>query len=231
MTRIRTVSRRVVLLLLIVLAVPALALAADTDPKKQINPADQRKAASIVLKRADFAAGWRKAPNTPDSGEDPTCPGYNPDQSDLILTGEVVAEFEATGGIPSLSSIANIYKTRRDALAAWTRSARPALASCLARFFKQAVEGEGGKASIVRSGPFAFPKLAPRAVAYRAVLNLVVTEGGQQAKVPVTIHFVALGSGRGDAVLLTIGLGNGIPVADLRAFAKLTATRLAAAKL
>ena len=83
----------------------------------------------------------------------------------------------------------------------------------------------------MRSGAFAFPKLAPRGVAYRAVLNLVVTEGGQQTKVPVTIHFVALGSGRGDAVLLTIGLGNGIPLADLRAFAKLTASRLAAAKL
>ena len=224
-------SGRLALILLVVLAVPALALAADTDPKKRINPADQRKAASIVLKRSDFAAGWKKVPSTPDSGEDPTCPGYNPDQSDLVLTGEVEAEFEATDGLPSVSSIANIYKTKREAVAAWTRSAKPAFASCLARIFKQAVEGEGGKVSIVRSGVFAFPKYAPRTVAYRAALNLVVTEGGREAKVPVTIHAVALGSGRGDSVLLTIGFGNGIPVADLRAFAKLTASRLAAAKL
>ena len=224
-------SRRVALVLLVVFAVPALALAADTDPKKRINPADQRRATSIVLKRSDFAAGWKKVPNTPDNGAEPTCPGYNPDHSDLTLTGEVEAEFEATDGIPSVSSIANIYKTKRDALAAWTRSAKPALAACLARFFKQAVEGEGGKAAIVRSGVLPFPKAAPRTVAYRAVLNLIVTEGGKETKVPVTIHFVALGSGRGYSVLLTMGFGNGIAVADLRAFAKLTASRLAAAKL
>ena len=52
-------SRRLALVLLVVLAVPALALAADTDPKKRINPADQRKARSIVLKRTDFVAGWK----------------------------------------------------------------------------------------------------------------------------------------------------------------------------
>lgn len=120
----------------LVLAVPALALAGHTDPKKQITAADQRKAASIVLRRTDFAAGWKKTPATPDTDDHPSCPGYDPNQSDLILTGEVEVEFEAAAGIPSVSSLANVYKTRRDALAAWTRSAKPALAPCLARLFK-----------------------------------------------------------------------------------------------
>ena len=48
---------------------------------------------------------------------------------------------------------------------------------------------------------------------------------------PFTAHVVVLGNGRGDATLVTFGLGNGIPSADLRAFAKLVAGRLAAAKL
>ncbi len=48
---------------------------------------------------------------------------------------------------------------------------------------------------------------------------------------PVTIHVIALGHGRGDVALLGLGFGTGIPIADLRAFAKLSATRLAAAKL
>ena len=53
-------SRRLALVLLVVFAVPALALAADTDPQRKINPADERKAASIVFKKTDFAAGWKR---------------------------------------------------------------------------------------------------------------------------------------------------------------------------
>jgi hypothetical protein len=45
------------------------------------------------------------------------------------------------------------------------------------------------------------------------------------------MHLIALGSGRGDSILLTFGLGDGVPNAELRRYAKLTATRLAAAKL
>ena len=224
-------SRRLALVLVVVLAVPALALAADTDPKKRINPADQRKAASIVLKRSDFVPGWTTGESRPRSNEDYNCPGYNPDQSDLVLTGEVQTEFHGAEGIPSVSSVANVYKTRREALAAWTRSAKPALAPCLARLFKQEIERDGGKVAITKSGGVAFPKVAPRTVAYRVALALTVTQAGKQTKVPFTIHVVALGNGRGDALLMTIGLGAGVPMADLRAFAKLTAARLAAAKL
>ena len=88
-------SRRLLLLVLVVLALPALALAAATDPKKQINPADQRKAASIVLKRPDvIVPGWKKVATIPNSAAEPGCPGYNPDQSDLILTGEASNNYE-----------------------------------------------------------------------------------------------------------------------------------------
>lgn len=224
-------SRRLVVTFLVALALPALALANHTDPKKQISPGDQRKAASIALKRSDFVTGWKKQPNTPDSNDHDNCPGYDPNQSDLVLTGEVEAEFASGGGIPSVSSVVNVYKTKSDAVAAWTRSSKPALAPCLGRLFKQAIEEEGGKATVVTSGRLAFPKLAPRTDAYRIVISITVTDGGKQTKVPVTVHFVALGHGRGDAVLLAIGPGTGIAVADLRAFAKLTAARLAAAKL
>ena len=53
-----SVRRRLTILLLACLVAPALALAADTDPKKKLTPADQAKARSIVLKRSDFVAGW-----------------------------------------------------------------------------------------------------------------------------------------------------------------------------
>jgi hypothetical protein len=223
--------RRLALLLVVALAVPALALAAGTDPKRQLNAADQRKAASIVLKRSDFVAGWRKAASTPDNGSDYDCAGYSPDQSDLTLTGDAQADFVAAQGFPTISSTANVYKTRSQAAAAWSRSDKPALAPCAAKVLKQEIEKDGGKVAIVKAGKIAFPKLAPRTSAYRIAFNVTMTSAGQTRTVPFTVHMVVLGHGRGDVTLLAFALGSGIPQAELRAFAKLSAARLAAAKL
>ncbi len=78
----------------------------------------------------------------------------------------------------------------------------------------------------------AFPKLAPRTAAHRVVVRLTVEQEGQETvTVPFTIQLVALGHGRGEAGVMAMGMGDGIAAADLRAFAKLIATRLAAAKL
>ena len=77
-----------------------------------------------------------------------------------------------------------------------------------------------------------FPKLAPRTSAFRVVASLVVEKAGEApVKVPITVHLIALGQGRGDVVLLAMGFGNGVATSDLRGFATLTARRLAAAKL
>jgi len=223
-------SRRLLLLVFLVLALPALALAAATDPTKQINSVDQRKAASIVLLRPGaIVPGWKKVAVIPNSAPDPGCPGYSPDQSDLVLTGEAANNFE--GGVTKVGLESNVFKTRSDALASWTRAVKPALASCLARLFKQAIEQVGGKAAIARSGQIAFPKIAPRTAAYRVSMTVSSTAAGKTTTVPFTAHVVVLGNGRGDATLVTFGLENGIASADLRAFAKLVAGRLAAAKL
>ena len=86
--------------------------------------------------------------------------------------------------------------------------------------------------TIVKQGRIAFPKLAPRTDAFRVVANVIVEQPGEAAvKIPFTIHLIALGRGRGEAGLLTMGFGTGVSNADLRAFAKVIAARLAAAKL
>ena len=89
-------NRLLAALLVLCIAVPAVALAADTDPKKKITAADQAKARSMVFKRTDFAAGWKKVPPSPES--DLTCPGFNPDESDLTLTGEAENGLRAHAG-------------------------------------------------------------------------------------------------------------------------------------
>jgi hypothetical protein len=224
------VNRRLVLSVLVALAVPALALAAGTDPQKQINSVDQRKAASIVFKKADFpVAGWTKVPSN--GSGDLSCPGYNPDESDLILTGEAEASFRSGTGIPSFNSAASVYKTKRDALASWTRGVKPALASCMARTLQEAFRQSGAKVAILSKGQIALPKLAPRTAAYRLVFNVSYTEAGKTTSVSFVTYLIALGSGRGEADLMVAATGKTIPSADLRAFANLIARRLAAAKL
>lgn len=216
-------GRRLAILLTACLAVPALAFAAAGDPKKQITPTDQKKAASIVLKRADLAAGWKRV-RTPDS--DLKCPGFNPDESDLTLTGESESEFEDTDRISYVESSSNVYASIKDALASWARSVKPAVARCVAHFLRQGVAAEGVKVAIVKQGRMAFPRVAPRTAAFRVLARVTATDAGKTVTVPFAIHLIALGQGRGDAGLIAMGPGTGIPAADLRAFAKLLASRL-----
>jgi hypothetical protein len=221
------VGRRVATFLVACLVVPALALAAEGEPKKRIVAADQKKAAAIVLKRTDLAAGWRRV-RTPGADEPLTCPGYNPDQSDLTLTGESLTEFAHGAGLPVLASSSAVYVSTKDALASWTRTIKPALVRCYADSFRETIAAQGGKATIVKQGRMAFPRLAPRTAAYRITARVVFTEGGQATTVPFVIHVIAFGRGRGDVALVAGGPGAGIPAASLRTFARLLASRLQA---
>jgi hypothetical protein len=222
------VGRRLSIILVVCLAVPALALAAEGDPKKRIVPADQKKAASIVLKRSDLAAGWKRV-RTPD--ERLTCPGYNPDFSDLTVTGESESEFDSTDGIRFIASSSSVYTSAKDALASWTRSATPALARCLAQTFREGIAEDGGKAMIVKQGRMSFPRMSPRTAAYRVAARVSFTEAGKTTTIPFTIQVIGVGRGRGDATLFAMGPGAGIPAADLRGLARLLATRLQASGL
>ncbi len=216
--------------LIVCLAVPAIAFAADTDPKRQITTADEAKARSTLLKRTDFAAGWKKVAPSPD--EDLTCPGFNPDTSDLTLTGDAEADFQHAQGSPRISSFTDVYVSTGDALKSWARTVKPALARCVAHFIREGFAKEGGTVTIVKQGRIAFPKVAPRTDAFRVVANVTVEPPGEAAvKIPFTIHLVALGHGRGEAGLVTMEVGTGVSTADPRALAKIIALRLAAAKL
>jgi hypothetical protein len=219
------VSRRLVLLLIVVLAVPALALAADTDPKRKINPTDERKAASIVFKRTDFAAGWKRT-TTPSSDDDLNCSFYRPDGSDLTLTGDAESEFERAGGFPSVLSYADVYATAKDAAAAWSRTVKPALARCLAQFFQSEVSEPGTKVTVVNYGKIAFPRVAPRTAAFRINVKMTVTQNDQTVTVPLTLHIVVVGRGRAEAGFLTFAPSPGVAGADLRTFGKVLAERM-----
>jgi hypothetical protein len=219
------VNRRLALARLVALAVPALGLAAGTDPKRQLTPADERRAGAIVLKRTDFTADWKRT-TTPSSDAELSCSFYNPDGSDLTLTGDAEAEFERTGGFPSLLSYADVYMNDRDAAAAWSRTVKPALARCVAQFFEREVSEPGTKVTVVNHDRIAFPRLAPRTAAFRIDVKMAVTQNGQTATVPLTLHIIVVGRGRAEAGFLTFAPSPGIAAGELRAFGKLLAERM-----
>jgi hypothetical protein len=224
------VPRVLAALVALCIAVPAIALAANTDPRKQITRADQAKARSVLLKRSDFVAGWKLQP--PASETPVACAGYDPNESDLTVTGEASADFTYTGGFPFVSSSSEVWKSKADALASWTRSVKPALGRCLAHVIQEEAKKDGGKLTIVSYGRMVFPKVAPRTVAYRIVTRLLVEEPGKApAQVQITVHVVFMGYGRADAGLYSFAPGTGLAAGDLRAFARLIAARMAAAKL
>ena len=204
------------------LALPAVALAAAGDPKEAFTPADKAKAKSMVLVRADLAAGWKRT-STPDSGDDLSCPGFDPDLSDLTLSGESESEFEHPGGA-YVAAFASVYRTDANARTGFARVAKPALARCLAHFFEEGVVEEGGTVTITKQVKVSFPKIAPRVAAYRVVCR-VGTPGSAQT-VPFAVDMIMLGRGRGEVVMLAMAAGPGIAQADVRSFARLLASRM-----
>lgn len=222
-------GRRLALFLAACLVVPALALAAEGDPTKRITPADQKKAAAIVLKRADLSAGWKRLP-TRDRGAKLRCPGYHPNESDLTLTGESSSEFSTTDG-RFIASTSSVYGSAKDALASWTRNVKPALVQCLAYSLRQDVIAAGGKATIVKQGRIAFPRVAPRTVAIRVEARVTFTDAGKSVTRPFTMQVVGVGRGRGDANMVAMSPGAGMPAGALLTIARLLASRLSSSRL
>ena len=67
------------------------------------------------------AAGWKRTSTANSGDDDLSCSFYHPDCSDLTLTGDAEAEFQRTGGFPSVLSYADVYATATDAAASWSR--------------------------------------------------------------------------------------------------------------
>ena len=98
------------------LLVPAAALAAKGDPRKQINAADQARAKTMLLRSSDLP-GFR-ASRTGSNESHPYCGAL--DESDLTLTGE--AESPSFSSAPVfVSSDSSVYESAGDASASWRR--------------------------------------------------------------------------------------------------------------
>ena len=200
--------------------VPA-ALAGGGEPQKRLTKADQAKARAIALRKSDFPAGWVGKPNPNPSQASPRCSTYNPDQSDLVETGDVDSpNFSRADGSFVTSSV-GIFKTRKMATTGYARVARPGLASCFGELFQKGAAP--ATVQLLQVGPLPFRHLGDRSNAYRLSANVTL----QSVTVPVAIDIVTFNRGRVDVAMIAVGIRGPLPSSLERSLAVKMAARSA----
>jgi len=189
------------------------------DPRKQISRADQARARSMLLQRADLTAGFKA---TRSSSNEPHLYCKALDESDLTVTGDAESpDFER--GVVFISSAASVYRSTADANASWQRGTSAAGERCSRDLLRREFAKDGIK--LVSMRRVAFPRVSSQTAAYRIVLSTEV----QGTAVPVVLDLVVLMHSRAQVALF---FGSGfvaVPRADEVRLARLTAKRLATA--
>lgn len=215
------VSRRLVVPALVAVVLVPVALAAPGEPQKRLTKADQAKAHAIALHRSDFPAGWVAKPNTNTSQGSPRCSTYNPDQSDLIETGDVDSpDFSRADG-SFVSSSVGLFKTVKMARTGYARVARPGLASCFGELFKKGAVP--AKVQLLHVGALPFRRLGDRSNAYLLTANVTY----QGTTVPVAIDIVVFNRGRVVAAMIFLGIRSPLPSSFVQSLAARVAGRAA----
>jgi hypothetical protein len=197
------------------------AFASNGEPQKRLTKADQAKAHAIALQRSDLPAGWVGKPNTNTSQDNPRCSTYNPDESDLIETGDVDSpDFTRPDG-SFVSSSVGIFKTVKMAKTGYARVARPQLASCFGELFTKGAAP--AKVQLLHVGPLPFRRLGDRSNAYRLTANVTV----QATTIPVAIDIVLFNRGRVDVAMIFLGIRGPQPSAFEQSLAAKVAARAA----
>ena len=175
------------------------ALAANPhDPQKRFTSADQARARTLLVRRSDLSgAGWRWQV----SPDDATCRSFNPNESDLVETGERESpEFNRNGSF--VASMAAVFRSSAHAQSAWDREMKMHLLDCLAEGLDQ-TSTSGATIRIVSKGKLAYPHLAPRTAAFYVRLAFNV----QGIKFNADLRVVCLGKGRANLALMTLSPG------------------------
>jgi hypothetical protein len=180
---------------LAVLFSASLALAApDAGPKRDLRPADQARARTMVLKRSDLAPGYRELPG---SGEWRACPGL--DLSSVTLTGMASSPAWLEGETLVFGS-SFVYGSAGDAERSLAIQLGRKGLSCSRAQTRRAYGGPGVS---IEEGKLALPRLAAHTFAYR----LVVRKG---AAITFAIESVVLRQGRGHSSV-SLGTNGALP--------------------
>lgn len=186
------------------LLVPA-ALAANGEPTKKLTATGQARARAVALKASDFGAGWKAEPSNSKNQSNPRCSTYNPDQSDLIETGDYDSpDFTRADG-SFVSSTVGVFRSIGMAQTGYARVAVPQLPACFAELFKNGAKPT--PVTIISVGRLSFATYGNRTNAYR--LTASVKSGS--TNVPVTIDIVLFNRGSVDAAFIFLGISKPLP--------------------
>jgi hypothetical protein len=172
--------------------------AAAKDPRRAYTAAGTAQAKAIALKLSDLPAGWKVDRASGGSGGNLTCPGFDPDESDLTSIGHVDASFASRDGLSNVLSVVGVFKTAAEGRASWSRVVRPGVLRCLTKLFEEGASDKSTTTKVVSSGKLSLPLDAPRKAAYRIAAD--VSTQGQHVKAYLDV--ILQGAGRADTVLL-----------------------------
>lgn len=224
----RLVRALVLTLAVAVLVAPLAASAADGEPRKALTKEGQATARSVLLRRGDLGRGWATLARQEDQRLPKGARCGPLDESDLTVTGDAASpdfRLAKDAVFVTVGSTAQVYRTLREANASWGRGTTAQTTRCLADIVRLSA-APGEKISVVSARRVAFPALAPKAVAYRIVLD--VTFGGKQ-RLRAFVDVVILQHGRVQTGLLFTSLGRPVRDVDRVALASVVAARMAKA--
>jgi hypothetical protein len=169
-------------LLALVLAASALA----DQPTVRITKADQKRAEAGLLRLGDFGTGWQGGMTAASKLSAPQCPGFNPKESDLVVTGHADARFVLTGQGVTFGQDVQVLRSEAAVRTDFARTIRPELARCLAYQLRKAPNVTHVQVEAIR-----FPRVGAVSAAYRA--TLIVKEGGRTIKLYDDYVFFGVG--------------------------------------
>ena len=179
------------------LIVAGAATADHLDPRERVTAADQKRAAAMLLRKADLPQGYEPE-RTSDLEPHLTCSPL--DESDLVLTGRGKSPFWARE-YQIVGSTSAVYRTARDSDAAWRRSTSAVGRNCVRDEFRKAF-AQQGETMRIAAREIALPKLAVTAKAFRLAISGV--DPGQPPL--LFIDVVLLKHGRAQVGLLFAGV-------------------------
>jgi hypothetical protein len=140
-------------------------VALGDSPTVKITKADQAAAVAALLRQSDFGAGWRGGPTTPSKLTAPSCPGFNPKESDLVVNGHAEAKFSFPQSGVEFDQDVQVLATPEAVQKDFARTVRPQLAECLAYQLRKA-----SNVTRVTVSKIQFPSVGTVSAVYRATI-------------------------------------------------------------
>ena len=178
-------------------------------PAVKISAADQAKAVAGLLTRSDLGSGWVGGMIAPSPLTPPSCPGFNPKESDLTVTGHADARFTFAAGGVELDQDVQVLASTADVDKDFQRTISPQLGQCLAH---QLAHLSKVVAVTVRRVPF--PPTGTVSAVYRAFVE--VRSGKSQGT--LLSDYVFFGEGRVEyefTIIAPVGTGSQLPRFEL----------------